>query len=73
MVSPEGRPCLEEQSALIYFKMIIFHFLFRKQKGIVLRYLLWESSQAPGHKSHNTVAASHMHPPGVNRSQICRH
>ena len=33
MVSPEGRPCLEEQSALIYFKMITFHFRLQEAEG----------------------------------------
>lgn len=54
---PKNRPCWEEQMCWCILKWFFILLLLLECKGIFLQYLLLESGQAPGGKTHNIVEA----------------
>ena len=56
-ISPEERPCSEEQSPLIYFKLFSLSFPLLERQGYhislqIFTYMLWEHVTGVSSKSH---------------------
>lgn len=57
LVSPDARPCSEEQNALADFRMVSFPLPCEKHEGIFLWHLLWEAGDGPGGNTHRHVGS----------------